>query len=154
MEEKRGRKGNDDDDDDDDEFEKAAVAKLFKLIAEDGRSDILRYQVRIIKKLRKSLPPQQTNPKLERAEGELFQLIEDRRSLSDIEIKAGIVQGLKAELAIGKFSLLLVSARFSNLPSSSYIGSGQRHPRTQQAEQTRPWLRTGSHGSFCSSRSG
>ena len=95
MEEKRRRKGHDDDYNG---FEttaaKDAVAKLHKMIAEEATNDVLRCQVRFIKKLLKNAPPQETNWTLDHGETRLFELIKRNKNKDDIRLQSDIVQHL------------------------------------------------------------
>lgn len=106
MDEKTRRKGHDDDYNG---FETTAaedaVAKLHKMIAEEATNDVLRCQVRFIKKLRKNAPPQETNWTLDRAENQLFQHIRLNENKDDIRLQSDTVQRLNAALTPSKSTL-------------------------------------------------
>ncbi|KFY19525.1 hypothetical protein V493_07923 [Pseudogymnoascus sp. VKM F-4281 (FW-2241)] len=94
MEERRRRKGTSTEKSD---LAEIIITKLYKSIKGDPpSSNILRYQIRLIEKFREKSPPQPTNPTLDRAEKELFQLIKQKRDLSDIRLKLKEVEEIEA----------------------------------------------------------
>ncbi|OBT41634.1 hypothetical protein VE00_07658 [Pseudogymnoascus sp. WSF 3629] len=72
--------------------------QLFESIEKDATSKVVKAQAQLIQRLRMKAPVQQTNPVLDRAEKQLFQLVKDRGDPSDITLQSEKVQSLRADL--------------------------------------------------------
>ena len=125
MDERRERRGRDDRDV---KPVESVFRQLFESIEKDATSKVVKAQAQLIQRLRMKAPVHQTNPVLDRAEKQLFQLVKDRGDPSDITLQSEKVQSLRANPTPSKSLPRLVSGRFTNSPFSSSSRSRKRRP--------------------------
>jgi hypothetical protein len=119
------------------DFEKAAVAQLYSMIAKETALRVMKTQVLIIEQLREDSLKQSTDLVLEHSKATLFRLIKHGADAQEIKLQAEVIQRLKAALTPSKFRRRLVLALIINVTRLSSSSKGQQRARTHQAEETR-----------------